>query len=169
MSLCPQTDKKVSKESWLVTGSYTGYNKKGPSLGETSAMIRPCFNLIGRFLLHSFFFCRCRLSLVPLPTRGRSALSNYRAHLISSAPQKDEEWCAAEWEEKKLDEEEEWSQTKGEGGTEVKQRRRRESAWIETNNLLCGWSSILNFTYSSLLIVLREKLKKTQQQSSIRY
>lgn len=43
-------------------------------------------------------------------------------------------------------------------------QRREESAWIETNNLLCGCSGILNFTFSSLLIVFKRKVKKNMKE-----
>lgn len=47
-------------------------------------MIRPCFKLIGCFLLLLRSWPSQNLSLVPLPTLGRSALGNYGARLISA-------------------------------------------------------------------------------------
>lgn len=47
-------------------------------------MIRPCFKLIGCFLLPLSSWLLQTLSLVPLPTLGRSTLRNYGASLISA-------------------------------------------------------------------------------------
>lgn len=49
---------------------------------ESYTMIRPCFKLIGCFLLPNLHFFWLLPPLVLLPTLGSSALSNYRTQLL---------------------------------------------------------------------------------------
>lgn len=100
-------NQKISQEPWLVGGSFTNLNplqitKSGISLVETQAMIRPCFKLIGCFLLPLFSWLQTR-SLVPLPTLGApiSVITGFVSSqlLFSSSSDKGEGRYEGGWEE----------------------------------------------------------------------
>lgn len=128
-------------------------------------MIRPCFKLIGCFLLPSFSWLQTR-SLVPLPTLSRSDLSNYRFRL-SSAPlllhhllrqMKGGMRCGRKrsW----MRSEEKGDQTKGEGEAGV--AKKRKSTLIKTNESLLLWPGYyVFFKFPSLWIVHKKEVQQT--------